>query len=320
MKKVVRLFSYLLIGFLLFLLIGELCYRYQVFNFYGQEFRQLNPDPEKEAEKTILIFGDSFSAYPNGYVQQLSEKSPEIRYINAAIPGTGIKQHRLMFENMIEEYQPDQIIYQFYVGNDFLDIQQPINKQTLSWSRNLYWNIAERLLFVGYLNYKLGAFNAPPKNSLEELEQQDFDLAKYNKRVKLQFKGNPNHLQETLTLTGRAAKKYGIWKKHFSYLVSILPKDTELSLMFIPHCAQVSTLYARRMAQMGANLDQYALRLNPALYAQINSDFDTVEIINPQEYFQNAEQNGYAMYFENDPHLSPTGQAIFSRYLYIKGY
>lgn len=320
MKNFARYLGYILLGIVLFLLLGEVCYRYQLFNFYGNEFKHLNPNLGEESEKTILIFGDSFSTYPNGYVDQLRKKSPEIRYVNAAIPGTGIKQHRLLFKKMIEKYKPDQIIYQFYVGNDFLDIHKPTNSKTISWQRKTYWKLSERFLFLGYLNYKLGAFNDKPTKTIEELEEEEYNVRKYSERVKLHFKANPNHLQETLSLTGNADAVYGIWRKHFAYLVDLVPETSKLSLMFIPHCAQVSTLYAKRMADMGGNLDQYALRLNPALYAQIKSDFEQIDIIDPQEYFQNAEQNGYPMYFENDPHLSPTGQTIFSRYLYIKGY
>src|SRR5690606_32098707 len=107
----------------------------------------------------VLIFGDSFTAHPDSYVKYLNSGYTSI---NCAIPGTGIRQHALIFSKRIDEYKPKAIIYQFYVGNDLLDLYHPINFSELSFLRNLYWKISEHMLILQYINYKLAFLN--PKN------------------------------------------------------------------------------------------------------------------------------------------------------------
>jgi hypothetical protein len=115
-----------------FILIVSLClleiaYRYQIIDFYKLELQALNPDLEKEyTNGNVLIFGDSFSGFPNGYVEQLRQEYSETNFINCAIAGTGIRQHALFFDSRIKRFKPNQILYQFYVGNDLLDIKRDL--------------------------------------------------------------------------------------------------------------------------------------------------------------------------------------------------
>jgi len=317
-KSIVKFLFIILFIPVAFLLLGEVLYRTQLFDFYASEFKYLNPQMGNTYDSTVLVIGDSYSTYPNGYVDQLRTKSPQVNYINAAIPGTGIRQHRLIIKKRLRDYQPNRLLYQFYIGNDFIDIKHPTNSNGLSWFRKFYWNVSERLLFVPYLNYKLAIFKAK-KQSIEMLQKGTYSPENYNNRVKLNFKGNPNYLAESLELKGEAEKAYQVWKKNFEEILNELPPKTRVSILFVPHCAQVSLNYARRMAELGANLNENALKLKSDYYMRIKEDFPRVDLIDPQEYFQNVEQSGRQLYFNNDPHLNKLGQYVIAKYLYIRG-
>ena len=119
LKKFLRFGVYLSVLFISSLCLLELIYRFQIVDFYKTELETLNPNLHQDYPNgNVLIFGDSFSGFPNGYVEQLRVAYPETNFINCAIAGTGLKQHSLFYKSRIQEFNPKQILYQFYVGND----------------------------------------------------------------------------------------------------------------------------------------------------------------------------------------------------------
>lgn len=313
LKKVFKVFVYLVFLCFTSLCILELCYRYQLVDFYKFEFKYLNPEVQSP-DKRVLIIGDSFSTYPNGYVDLIRQKNPSIEFINTAIPGIGIKQQKVIVENRLKDIQPDEVIYQFYTGNDFLDIQHPVNLKTLSVSRNLFWKLSGHFLVLHYLNYKLSGITASSQTS-EQLQNDEFSVKTYNNRVKVNFKGNPDYLQNSLELREEAVESYSIWKDNFEELLQLLPENTTVSIVLVPHCAQVSLRYKNRMEQLGANLKPSINQLSPKLYFEMQKDFPSVLLIDPLKQFQKEENTGNQLYFGNDPHLNPEGQKVLAEYI-----
>jgi len=297
------------------LLIMELCFRFQVIEFYGAELKGLNPDTEISTEKeNILVIGDSFSAHPESYVKYLRKANPDFNFINAAIPGTAIKQHNLIIKKRIEQFEPVHVIYQFYVGNDFADIDHPINFKTLSWARNLYWIISEKILFLQYLNYKL-AFLKSHTQTIQEIHEPDFSAELYNNRARTYFTGDPDYLVNTIFLEGSQIRTWEKWKKAFLQFQENIPEDIPVSIVIIPHCAQVNTAYAERMEVLGAAIDKEILNINYPLYVSMEHDLTGVSIVNPLGKLQDEEKTGKHLYYSNDPHLTPEGQRYLGKYL-----
>lgn len=314
LKKYVKRIAYLF--FLLFTVVGilELSFRYQLFDFYFFEFKLLNTEQaQNTSNKKVLVFGDSFSTYPEGYVSQLQQKNPSLSFINSAIPGTGIRQHQVMFNGRLTKHKANQIIYQFYVGNDFIDINHPVNYKELPFLRNLFWQTSERLLVLQYLNFKLARFNTATYNAEEAIQSNMFAVDRYNSRTKINLKGKPNYLQECIALRGEAIASYDYWKKAFRSFIKTVPDSISVALVLVPHCAQTSHKYLERMQQLGASLDSSVLDPNPRLYQQIKKDFPNVQLVDPLSSFQAYENQAKQLYFDNDPHLNPLGQQLLAK-------
>jgi hypothetical protein len=316
MKKLGSYFLYTVFLLLATLLLFELLFRLQVIDFYSYEFKSLNPEREASIEKEkTLVFGDSFSTYQNGYIEQLRKKNPSTSFINAAITGTGILQHRLFFEERIKQFPPKKVLYQFYVGNDFLDIHPPVNYKTLNLIRNVYWQASHYFLSLQYLNFKLAIFNRSYAQSSAVLQEDLFSATKYNQRSKIYLKGDPDYLANTILMQGNAKESYAIWHDAFSELIENLSDTTQLYLLLLPHCAQVHPEYKLQMEELGANIKGDIAQLFPPLYQQMAKDFPNVRILTPLSFFQELEKEGIQLYYGNDPHLNPEGQKLLAQFV-----
>lgn len=318
LKAVKKYITFALFFLLSSLLILELLFRFQAFDFYQFEFKHLNSSIKKEAKNT-LFFGDSFSAYPKGYIEEIRRQLPNDNFINSAISGTGMRQHELIFSKRINTYTPDKIIYQFYVGNDFLDLYHPINIEHVGLAKSLYWKISEHLLILQYINFKLAPLNRlKEQNNKETIENQDFDSKHYNQRSKINFAASPSYIQDILFLENENQKIYERWKSGFQELINKKPKSCKVYFLMIPHCAQVNQKYLARMQAIGAKLENKVLQNTYPLYVQIQKDFPELVFINPLKELRLAEEKKYSVYFNNDPHLNHQGQMILSQVLIPK--
>lgn len=312
-RKGIHILKYALFLLLSITLLLEIAFRYQWVDFYKAELKALNPSLDNQ-KNTILVFGDSFTANPNGYISNLRKDFPHLNIINCALPGSGIKQHKLFFEDRIKQFKPQHIIYQFYLGNDFLDIQHPLNWQTVPFWRNVYWQISERLMILQYLNFKLAFLNIPNHNR-KDLKLKSFSPELYNKRTQLYLKADPDYLENTIYLKENQGEVYKIWRKYFNELIEVSTSSTTISLLIIPHNIQVNQQYFKRMKDLGTASKNDLQIVDYPLIQQIKSDFPDVNLINPLASFQEAEKGEIRLYYENDPHLNSNGQEILAQFL-----
>lgn len=292
----------------------ELSYRYQWIDYWAGEFNALNPHIDKK-KAHVLVFGDSFSAFPKGYVHHLRQNYPTYNVINCAIPGTGPLEMSYMAKRRIRNYPPKVIIYQLYVGNDLTDIYPNRNWSELSIARNLYYRIGEDFRVLGNLSRKLKQANIVQQKDFNEnvLSQKkiEFDARLYSPRSKMLFKANPNYLNESINLNSprmQAAFKRAL--NCITYLKKIAPKKCPIYIVLIPHAAQVKKDQAKNIEKVGAkpikSNAEYPLlsNLRKELKAQ------DIYVLSPLEYFQSLD---FDPYFSNDPHLTPKGhQALYS--------
>lgn len=302
------------------LLMFELIYRYQWFDFYATELKGLNTEQDLSGKKNILVGGDSYSASPDSYVKTLRGNLPGWSVINSSSPGTGIVQASYVLPGRIETYKPEIFIYQVYTGNDLLDISHPSGSDAIGFWRGTYWWLSDRLRSLAYLNYKMGGAAAQPVNDLGQTlapsVNDTFSADRYTNREKLQFLAEPALLDNSLyLLNGRNEDMNELCEK-LKAITGQLPDSCKVFIVIVPHAAQVSENYYRQMQQLGASFQKPLYRENTFPFTQkLRESFPSATIIDPLPLFRGQEANGTHLYYANDPHLAPQGQKILGDYI-----
>lgn len=319
-RKVLRILGLIGLGVFLALLLLEWAYRSYWFDFYRVELEYLTPaedlKPNKE-KKTVLVLGDSFSVGPDNYVDQLRERMPEYRFVNAAVPGTGLIQAGIILEDRIEEFQPDVVIYQMYPANDLMDWEYPVSGEGLSFGRKIYWWLANRFRSLAWLNYKFGQRLRGGTVATLKDHEEGFDPAKYNSRERLYFTIAPYLIGASTGNISTWKERYNGYRSYYQELFqAVCDKKTPVITLIVPHCAQVSREYQNRMKQVGARFEQPDWLLSPDYPFQlmINQGMGNAQplILNPLAAFQCAEEEGTALYFTHDPHLNREGHRVLT--------
>lgn len=318
-KNFLKRFMYFILILLLTLTLFEIVYRFYMIDFYRNAFQALNTKSELSLKKVdYAVFGDSFSAFPNGFVQQLKNKDTTKSFVNFSVSGIGIKQTNLFVKEKINKYEPDTIIYQVYVGNDLIDIENLKNWEALSFQRNIYWKFSDVYLSLRYLNQNF-AFLKQTKN-LETDFKSSFDLNKYNYREKLLVKANPYYIGNSISITNDFEKRYQIWKEELEVFLNSVSNGRKVYIIFIPHKVQLNSFYLETMVKIGAKFSnrQQIFAAEYPFLKKAKTDFKNyknVMFLNPLSYFREMDKAENRLYFENDEHLSEFGQQVLTNYL-----
>lgn len=296
------------------LLLLEIAFRYQWFDFYGVELRALNSSIDKSPKgKKVLVFGDSFSAANNGYVTMLSDSLAGVSVINSAVPGTSMREMSLIARKRIDKYAPDVLILQLYPGNDLTDISHPVNYDSVSILRNLYWQAVDNWCSLGWLNYKLAGVRQLIDNEQHFVVPQTsdtFSINNYSSRVKLLIKADNSFIVNSAFV---AAGKYSTaFDKQLNYIKSItayyksVKPDGRVVLLVVPHCSMVSPVYYHNYQMMGAilNEDNNSASIYTSKLAAQLPDLLLLDATNALAY---KERAGGQTYYMNDEHLTTVG-------------
>ena len=324
-KKGVKVFAYLLFLSTSVLLLLEGCYRFYLIDFYGNTLKGLNTPAlleEQSDRPTILAMGDSFTADLQSYVRDLRDSLAQYRIINSAVPGTCVKQNHLMIQDRIKTFQPDILIYQIYTGNDLLEYRHRTKGSAISNVRKLYWWLSDRLWSLAYINSRLPYIRQAiakdlPRN-YDPKGLQEYSAEKYSKRTRLHFLAEPRVLENTILLKGERAKDFEKYLDELNEMLEVVPKDCQVYLLVIPHCAQVSETYRSRMQTIGATFKE-----GPAIFEEDFPFYTSLQkgIQGPAIQYLNAlpilraGERKEAMYHGNDPHLNSVGQRTIGTYL-----
>lgn len=307
------------IGTGLFLLFAmEMLFRGGCFDPYATEWRYLNANrlPPKQGKK-VLVMGDSFTASPDNYVDELQKKLPNWQFFNSAVPGTGIWQANLIAENRFEEVEPDVFIYQIYVGNDLFDLRYPVNWETLGVARNLYWSLANHFRSLNWLNYKLGQWRAKEGTDAKKLEKA-FSPQTYSTREKMLLRAEPNLIEAQSHLLGRRKEDMETYLYNLGELLDLCEKkNCEVILLVVPHCSQTRITYRQRMEELGASFEQEFLGNRPFVEAVSNycQDRKNVSLYQAEEDLRGTLTDRPVYYYENDPHLNAEGHKMLAEVL-----
>lgn len=318
MKKFLRITARTTALLFAIFLVVEVAYRYQWWDFYAAEWEYFNEGKMKEnAQREILVMGDSFTTSDSGYVDQLRSHFPEWNLANGGVPGTGVIEASYMVGRRMGQRKPDTFIYQIYLGNDLFDMTRPVNWGELGTFRNMFWWWANRFRAFGWINYKMGQFQAAPAASGSWTEAP-FSPEVYNPREKRFFQSDPNWLRkQALPESSDYASDR---ESYINYLEDLLEEaadaNAKVLLLVIPHCAHLGQPYVERMEALGMregsplDVDEDHAWLEAiATAAQTHTN---VEMLFPLEALKQAERSGGPVYYQNDLHLNASGQTVIA--------
>lgn len=324
LKKMLRILLYCLYLSGIVITILEVSYRYQWFDFYYAELKNLNEGnvcQDKNREK-IFIAGDSFTAEKGGYADQLRVYYPDACIVNAGVPGTGIIQMSYSLPKKIRKVNPDVFIYQVYVGNDLFDIRHPYS-ENIGIFRNMYWWLSDHIRVLGYINFRLAGIryrlSDDPVGNYKPKQLDVFSPGNYSRREKLNFKAEPFLIENTLDLKNGRERQMKVWQKKLEMINRSLPAETRKYILIIPHAAQVSAHYSDAIEKVGARFSKPVFNRNSwPFYEAIQSSATALGfgIIDVLPDFRRAEEQGIPVYYQNDPHLNAEGQLLLSKILF----
>jgi len=302
--------------FMLFIL--EIIYRNQYFDFFRVELSALNTSKElQSSKKKILVFGDSFGAQQNSYVQLLKDSLYNYAVINSSVPGTSMREMSYLAKRRIDQFNPEKIILQYYVGNDLIDILHPYNRESISCLRNIYWFLADRFSFLAWINYKLGAWRTQfdkEQKFVAPSNTEAFSFTNYNGRVKLLIRADKYFISRSILLNDEQYKKAFEQLTGYSIAIEDYFKhrnpNGEIILLVIPHCTETNKRYQFNYESMGATFENKTATGGYNFYSGISSKFRASKFVNPTDSFQLSEKMGKQVYFQNDEHLNNSGQKI----------
>ena len=308
------------------LLLLEWAYRSQWIDFYNTEFTALNPNiPAATTKKRVLVLGDSYTATPDGYVSKLNALSNEYVFYNSGIPGTTVREAAVIAADRIEAVDPDLIIYQVYVGNDLFDYRHPMNWDSISTLRNVYWKVSDYFLSLRYLNYKVGqlsylAADGNPDN-VEAKIAPTFSPDLYSSRAKLYLKAEPALIENSVMLQNGRADDLREWHEDFSEIVDAAG-DRNILVILIPHCSQVNPYYLNKLKAVGATFNADFKTASPQAFdypfaADIDLEWgNRCHMLDCLPAFAEQDATGKRLFFDNDPHLNDYGHTVLAQLIH----
>lgn len=296
------------------LIVLEIAYRYQWIDFYKTEYKALNKNVRKN-KPNVLVFGDSFTAYPKGYVTHFRKEYPDVNVINCSMPGSGPYEMELIASRRINDHPPKAIIYQMYVGNDLTDIDPLVNWGTLSFSRNCYWSMKPYFEILGFFSRRLSGFQSDFDPKKLKQDTTAFSTSVYSPRTKMMVRASSNYVNESILLSQRMEDAMEDAKESIAYLRELVPLKVPIYVVVIPHFSQVTKEYNENYRLLSGHKSD--MKLNYPMLKEI-SKVKGIKVLNPMRYFRTMESQGTQLYFNNDPHLNEAGQEALFEFLQKK--
>lgn len=328
-----------LIPVLVVILLLEAAYRFAMFDPYGPELRAYNSVEDlatKIPARTVLVMGDSMTAGARSYPALMRGAIPDLRVINAGIPGSGILQANIVAAKRFREFDPDVFLYQITVGNDLLNLRYPIHWRKVSFARNVYWSVVHRLRLIEYLNYRSGqlafsirhreflrdrAAGGPPEPRSCGYDPDEFDPLEYTKRIRIYFQADPGYLEDQVLVRASRERDFERLLDGLQRLLGHCdPESCRSFLLLVPAPPQVDPAYLDRFRRIGARFGDpaqlqqteypFLRRLREAL---AGSGQGHVTLLNPIDALREAEQRGNPVFFLHDDHLNDCGQDVLAK-------
>ena len=339
-KWLYRILYYGMFSVFFILLVVEFIYRYQFIDTYMPELRSYNLEEDFAGcvkKKTILIMGDSMTAGNESYPAIMRNRLPSYRVINSGVSGTCVYEASLIVPKRFKEFRPEIFIYQVYLGNDLFEINHPVNWQTVSFLRNIYWGLSDHIKSLVYLNYRFAQqfvglhkllsgrtgsrFDNELKVDLGIDKTEAFSVEKYTIRPKVNLQAEPYLLENQIMVENGRKKDFEYFLKKLDKVLSFcLDYDCKAYILVIPHCAQINRQYLGNMESIGAKFNHpleifkneypFIVKIREAFTGKTN-----LTILNPIQALREKEAGGDFMYFQNDDHLTRKGQETIAEFV-----
>jgi hypothetical protein len=324
--KILKFLAKFLVLIFTTLFLIEICYRFNVINFYKAENLALNSKQDLENSNIdIMVFGDSFSATSKeiNYVDMLRKNTTKPSVLNFSVPGIGIRQVNTFASSKIKKHNPKVILYQVYVGNDLIDVNHIWSLEKFSMSRNLYWEASDYFLSLSYLNHKATIFRPRINSRTYTMAEDSFVVDYYDARTRRFLNFNPSFFNDMVMLKKPFNERYEEWLSHMNYFLETIPKDIKVYVLWIPHCTQVNDHYSDNFKKLGSSFDDKP-KVQQSEYPYFSNAKKDLEVyknvtqLNPLEFFQTRDSITSRLYFENDPHINYTGNKVLNDFLQTK--
>ena len=309
----------------------EAAYRGQWIDFHRAELEAFNPPGalDESSRPTILALGDSFTAGRNNWPGDLQTLlGPDIRVVNSGVGGSTIRQMRAIADGRIRRFRPQWVICQIYTGNDLSDLRHPMAASEIGPLRRLYWLVNDRgVMSPWFFNtrMRLAADRLTPVSRLQpaererlirEMEARPFSVDEYSPRSRILLAANPALISDQIAITGEMAEAWSDYRENLEGLIrSCTSHGAELVLVVVPHCSQVSPLYAERFRMLGARFPDPTL-LQTDEYPFVRhlrrtaAEHPGVRVLNILPTLRSTETAGESLFLPNDPHLNPAGRQV----------
>lgn len=322
-KRALFFGGYFLFCLACFLLAFEVIYRYQLIDFFQPELRANNSTEDLRGSNriTLLAMGDSFTAGNKTWVTYLREQMPDYRIINAGVSATGVFEAQYMAPRRFRDFQPKVFIYQVYVGNDIQDIRRPLNWRTMTPARYLYGFACSYLGLrsLTFANYRLAQLVRKPGDERALPPDGPFSPVTYPVSVTIYTRAEPGNLEDTILARGQRGRDVDTLITGIKTLTGYAPPGCRKYVVVVPDAAQVSDFYLGHMRQLGVRVSQpreFQRDDYPMLHRLQEGFRDReINVLNPLPLFKEHERQGRRLYYSNDSHLKPVGQALLGQFI-----
>jgi lysophospholipase L1-like esterase len=331
--KLLKLAPVWIAGLAILLVLLEASYRWRLFDPYRTELAEYNSPEELEDDPrpAILCMGDSLTAGSTSWPATVRDRRPDLRVINAGIPGSGIVQANLVAPLRFRDFRPRVFVYQINVTNDLINLRFPVRWSRLSPVRNVYWSLAHRLRSLEYLNYRAGQLTfavrnrewirrlrtegAPPPSC--DWVEGPFVPNSFTPGERTCVRAEPGIYEDQILVRGRRRDDHRRLRAGLERLLDhCRPRDCEAHVLVVPHAMQVEPGYVEYMRAIGARVDDAeAVRAESYPFlADLQTALATrdVQVIDPLAPLRERVRDGEHVYFRHDLHLNACGQQVLA--------
>jgi hypothetical protein len=282
-------------------------------------YRVSNEIRKTKASERILVIGDSFSldleGMPMGILGDTLE-SRGIGVLNVSGSGSGPVRHLRKLEEFGERFQPDVVLLNLYVGNDFTDTRRDLRVRRSTWRRQLRGVLVRHSYLMNvYVETKSRIVLQREQSEIRKTIEEELGMDVLNPFLYDLAKVNPGYVTDNLAPTD------SLWEINRSVLSDIAEHSEELGARLIvcvfPHTAQINRDHHEFLRKVGFDVSQDFLDTQRS--QDLLSGFCREEGI---DYFdllpQFREHRSQSYYLVDDVHWNESGNRFAFRL--VKGY